>query len=77
MAEKTQEEKDAAYLAHADPFWRFLEGLHNRRERAIAEMDEADDATLRKLAGRVSAYTEILQEHDWEGVRRRMILVDQ
>ena len=72
MSEPSQEEKDRQTLMHSAAFWGFLENQHQAREGALAAMRDADDATLRKLAGAVSVYTDILQMYEWDKVQIRM-----
>ena len=70
----TQEEKDLQTLSHNSAFWRFLQGTAANREAAIAKLRDApDDAAVHKLAGEITAYTDILATYEWDKVLVRMV----
>lgn len=69
----SQEEKDRQLLSHNSAFWRFLKGIAENREAAIAQLRGADDAKAHELAGEISAYTDILAANEWDKVLVRMI----
>lgn len=55
-------------LAYNEAYQRFISGVYDMREGAIASLRDADQSQTMAISGRIQAYDEVLSAGEWERV---------
>jgi|TARA_B100002019_G_C20997453_1_gene463627 hypothetical protein len=64
-------EESVNTLKHHESFGAFIQNVHQMREDAIAELNEASSEQVQKISGKILAYDEVLRMSNYEEIRRR------
>ena len=64
-------EESVNTLKHHESFGAFIQNVHQMREDAIAELNEASSEQVQKISGKILAYDEVLRMSNYEEIQRR------